>query len=374
METIYFPYTALFVSKHWRNVALATPEVWTSVFIRNSQHDTRKIKSKLSVHLEKAGSLPLNLLYFLDGDSLAYRGGVKMDAPRMKRLRWRKITIGVSAQFNPRIHVWHTLIDLARTQHEDTFQELEVIGNPSTNNRVQLSIYDDLRWKVKMVSFISLRKLHCNAIEFKPATASNPLVLPNLRELRLENISNQESLNMLQFAKLPALSCLGIQFVLGATLPSSVHPPDPETVAVKSFQAPSLRHLVILNAPDPTIISNLLSTIPLLETLVICSRVGAEFVNLSTLLKLSICPDLRTLGLCDLPFEYMDDTVFIERVVKARIPTLRRIVLEQDFSPPPTHEEDVWSELRKRVQVESWTRDSFELGQVFDRLAGLENY
>lgn len=59
-ENICFPYTALLISKKWRQLALTTPEMWNVINIR-TDNKAYSLSTKLSRHIALSKTLPIHL-------------------------------------------------------------------------------------------------------------------------------------------------------------------------------------------------------------------------------------------------------------------------------------------------------------------------
>lgn len=112
-----------------------------------------------------------------------------------------------------------------------------------------------------------------------------------------------------------------------------------------------MRQAVLLNVSD-AITQYLLSTSSNLETLILNCEVGSNTVKVQALKDFQKCPNLRTLAVCDGPWECLD--IFLRAVVEARVPVLRKLIVTPDTAEPDSDDDEAketWIRIQEQVEV-----------------------
>lgn len=284
VRSLYFPYTALYVSKTWRDLALSAPRLWINPFVRSDAIET-KLTTKLRHHAFLSGTLPIRLHVEINMNVSHYFYKVVQkhmgSLDRCKGLSFRIAYhqyVGIQF-FLPKV--------IGREGGFSALETLEVAGRYVVRRREPLAA---LSQSLPALQWFTIR-LTATSQGHEPDNPEGSVIFPRLRGLSLDMFES-EQMNWLEGVELPVLEKL---------LVSASSSSDSLTTAGRlgrpHLQISSTRTLSLMGQLSDERVAQILSGIPDLEELAVSCDADGKLP--SYLSDVQVAPKLRKLIIYD---------------------------------------------------------------------------
>ncbi|KAG9013697.1 hypothetical protein FRB94_001259 [Tulasnella sp. JGI-2019a] len=362
-----FPSAALRVSRQWRNIAQATPSIWTNPIITAYESAGQRLKEHLQycppnqpTHLDILVP-PLSGMthdeHMVDNLFDAIRFSQNTQCLRSIRL--------VASEGASTVSIVYIHEAFSRAWGR-TLEGLEMVGcdvltEPGQTTKEILPFKSGLEW-YSQIRFLSLENISTGGLGMSKIRARR-YCLTDLEELYLKKV-NSTALIFTCYYSMPKLRILAIDCSSGSSTTSTIQLYNGGS-AVYRTQYIHARYIILYNIPSGIDIRKILEQALRAQYLALTFDDSHDF-------EVNILPTLMALSsrqLHSLSFRSRYPSLkLIKRIVESRLPRLLTIELDGSAILDADNEDLRW--LRANARLELRSEGELEFSQVLGRLTG----
>ncbi|KAG9013696.1 hypothetical protein FRB94_001258 [Tulasnella sp. JGI-2019a] len=361
-----FPSAALRVNQRWRDIAQATPSIWTNPIVVAHESAGRRLKD----HLQYCPPVQLEHLDVL----VPALGGVTRDNQMADRLfnaiHFRQDTRSlrsirlVAGEGASTVSVVYAHEALSRAWGP-TLERLEMVGCgvlTETGQTVEeiIPFESGLGW-YRQLRFLALENISIGGLQMVKGQIRR-YCLPDLEELHLTKVDST-ALALPSYYSMPKLYIIAIDCSSGSST-TSTRPPNNEGLAAYRTLYIRARYMVLYNIPSSVDIRKILRHSFRAEYLALTFDDHHDFES-DLLPMLMAARSLHSLSFCS----RHPSLKLIRRIVESRLPRLLTIELDRSAILDADDEDLQW--LRANARLELRSEGELEFSHVLGRVAGL---